>query len=160
MDRDPELILDQLALKNLLNETLEEVNDPKMDITATRDITNIGSGENPNRYPCKIVIMEQEPHLHFPTKPTMMEMPKTGRFPTLIHVKNSKTAGQIPWRVQKDFFRSVLQLSPTEEEEGMQFVRDPSSANSNSTSTRKKIARPFLFQASKEWSQGQQQKPA
>lgn len=161
MDRDPELILDQLALKNLLNETVEEFHGLKQDIMATRDNSNFGSGEKPNRYPCKIVIMEQEPHLHFPTKPTMMEMPKTGQFPTLIHVKNSKTAGQIPWRVQKDFFRSVLQLSPTEDEEGMQFIRDPSSTtNFNSTSSRKKIARPFLFQASKEWSQGQQQKHA
>jgi hypothetical protein len=170
LDNDHDLILDQLALRNVLNETT-------MENTATTTTTNNNSD---NKKHCQLVLMEQEPHLHFPTKKTMVQMSSgsTGAttstnepplpWPTLIHIKNSKTAGQIQWSIQKKFFRHILQLSPIEESEGVLFVPSgTSTVHSNASITmgvvsaaerRIKVARPMIILPSKAWSQQQQQK--
>jgi hypothetical protein len=180
LDNDHDLILDQLALRNLLNETTMEnsSNDGNND--------NNSFNDNNSKKRCQIVLMEQEPHLHFPSKQTMVQMSSSSvrsattssstneppPLPTLIHIKNSKTAGQIQWSVQKKFFRHILQLSPVEESEGVLFVaRGTCTVHGNASTTttttmsvvstavehRIKVARPMIILPSKAWSQQQQQ---
>jgi hypothetical protein len=64
--------------------------------------------------PCHLNIMEQYPHLQFVNETTMIELTRTGDFPTLVHIKNTEHADWIPDSVQDPFFQQILYLTPAE----------------------------------------------
>jgi hypothetical protein len=64
--------------------------------------------------PCHLTIMEQHPHLQFVNETTMIELTRTGNFPTLVHIKNTEHADWIPDSVQDPFFQQILHLTPAE----------------------------------------------
>lgn len=77
-------------------------------------LTLILEEQNNATAPCRLTIMPQHPFLRFLDASGMRELLSTGKYPTLMHIKNTEHADWIPNRIQRRFFQQVLRLSDEE----------------------------------------------
>ena len=63
----------------------------------------------------------------------MVELTRTGRYPTLVHIKNTEHADWIPDSIQDPFFQQILNLTQAE----TQFIGKIQIKPSVSTSAKK-----------------------
>ena len=67
-----------------------------------------------NPHSCKMTVMDQEPHLHFPSKESVraqINLPQSKRsYPSLIHIKNTGKVRDIPERDESQYISDILHL--------------------------------------------------